>query len=114
MPTPNAKLPTVPNGQTNLSQSFNEAMQILDALTPLAVQAMNETDPPSTSAGDAGKRWIPATGATGAWAGQAGRVALCTAPDVWAFIDPPPYIVAFNIDDGDEYRYVEGVWTIIA
>lgn len=113
MATPNLNLPTVPNGTTNTSAAYNEAMQIIDALTPLAVQDKDLAAPPTTVGGDVGKRWIIAASPTGAWAGQAGKIALCTAPDVWAFIAPPPYIVAYVIDEAAEYRNLGGTWTII-
>lgn len=113
MATPNLNLPTVPNGQTNISAAYNEAMQIIDALTPLAVQDKDLAAPPTTTGGDVGKRWIVAAAATGAWAGQSGKIALCTAADVWAFINPPPFVVAYVIDEAEEYRNMSGTWTII-
>lgn len=111
MPTPNLSLPTVPNGQTNLSAAFNQAMQILDALTPLAVQDKDLADPPTTVSGDVGKRWIVAASPTAGWAGQAGKIALCVAANVWSFINPPPYIIAYIIDEEAEYRNIGGTWT---
>ena len=114
MSTPNVDLPEMPEGTFEPSSPFNLAMQIIDALLPLAVESMALTAPPATVAGDAGKRWIPAAGATGAWSGHAGTVAVCTGANLWGlFIDPPPYIVAYNIATGDEYRNMSGTWTVI-
>lgn len=113
MSTPNANLPEMPQNSFQPSVPFNQAMQTIDALLPLAVESMALTAPPSTGTGDAGKRWIPAAGATGAWAGKAGQVALCTGVGLWVFILPPPYIVAYNIADGIEYRNMAGTWTAV-
>lgn len=113
MSTPNVNLPDMPSDSFQPSVPFNEAMQTIDALLPLAVQSMALTAPPATVAGDAGKRWIPATGATGAWSGHVGDVALCTGADLWVFIEPPPYIVAYNIATGTEFRNIAGTWTAV-
>lgn len=111
MSTPNVNLPEMPSDSFQPSVPFNQAMQTIDALLPLAVQSMALTAPPATVAGDAGKRWIPASGATGAWAGHAGDVALCVGAGLWVFIEPPPYIQAYDIATSTEKRYVGGVWT---
>lgn len=113
MPTPNLNLPTVPNGQTNISVAFNELAQILDVFTPLAVEDKDLSAPPTTTTPDVGKRWIVAATPTGAWAGQAGNIALCTAANVWAFFEPPPYVIAYVIDETAEYRNIAGTWTLI-
>lgn len=114
MATPNLGLPTAPNGQTNVSIAFNDAMQMIDALLPLVVQDKDLAAPPVTVLGDVGKRWIIAAAPTGAWLGQVGKVALCTDANVWVFIDPPPYIRAYVIDEAAEYRRgATAVWTII-
>jgi hypothetical protein len=114
MATPNSGLPTVPNGQTNLSIAWNEAMQTIDALLPLVVQDKDLTVPPTTVVGDLGKRWIVAAAASGAWAGKTGQIALCVGPNLWAFINAPAYIRAYVIDETAEYRRGStAVWTIV-
>lgn len=114
MTTPNLGLPNTPAGATDVSVAYNEAMQIIDALMPLVVQSMALTTPPSTLAADVGKRWIPATGATGAWSGQDGKVALCTAADVWKFISAPVWIYARNLDTSTDFRQTAlGTWTAV-
>lgn len=113
MTTPNLNLPEIAQNSFNLAPAYNSSMQIVDALFPLVVQSMTVTAPPATVLGDVGKRWIPATGATGAWAGQAGKVALCVGVNLWAFIAPPQYITAKNLADGSTYQYVTTTWTAI-
>jgi hypothetical protein len=70
------------------SAPFNEAMQRLDAISPLLVQDNALTAPPTTADTDAGKRWIVGAAATDAWAGQDNNVALCTGANLWVFIPP--------------------------
>lgn len=113
MPTPNIKLPIAPGGATDLSVAFNAAMQIIDALTPLVVQDKDLNSPPGTASGDVGKRWIVGSSPTGAWAGHAGEIALCTAANVWQFIVPPPFITAYVIDEGIDYRFDGTAWVAL-
>lgn len=113
MATPNLNLPTAPNGSTNVSVPLNGSTQIIDAVLPLVVQSLTITVPPVTVGGDVGKRWIVPAGATGAWAGQTGKVALCTAATVWAFIAVPPRTSAYNEADGLYYRYDGGAWVAV-
>lgn len=114
MATPNLALPTAPAGATDISIAYNEAVQIIDALSPLVVQSMALTAPPTTVAGDVGKRWIPAATATGAWAGHEGKVALCTAADVWKFITAPVWHYARNLATNSDFRQTAvGTWTAV-
>jgi hypothetical protein len=106
MATPNLSLQTAPNGSSNVSAAYNDSMQKIDAVLPLVVQTMALTAPPATVLAD--------IGATGAWAGQAGKIALCTAADVWAFIAAPPRTSAYNEADGLYYRLDGGVWTALS
>lgn len=114
MATPNLNLPNVPAGATDVSVAYNESMQIIDALLPLVVQSMALTAPPSTLAGDVGKRWIVAAAPTGAWVGQAGKVALCTAADTWKFISAPVWHYARNLATNSDFRQTAvGTWTAV-
>lgn len=113
MSTPNIDLPTVQSGQTNLSIAFNDAMQILDALTQLVVVDKDLSAPPSTVEGDVGKRWIVASSPSGAWAGHAGEIALCVGADLWTFIEPKDGFRAYVLDEDEDYRFLSGSWTLI-
>lgn len=111
--TPNLDLPTAPAGNFNISAMYNDAMQVLDALAQLAVLDKDLTAPPVTVDGDKGKRWLIATGATGAWAGQpAGTIALCTAATLWRYLPPKEGYTAWVVDEALEYRYEAGVWVL--
>jgi len=111
MATPNIALPTVPNGQTNISAAYNAAMQTLDALLPLVIQDKDLNAPPVTVGGDVGKRWIVGPAPTGAWTGHANEIALCTAATVWAFIVAPARIEAWIIDEATTYLFGGATWT---
>lgn len=113
MATPNIDLPTVPNGQTNISAAFNDAMQLIDALLHLTVEDKDLSAPPATVSGDVGKRWIIGAAPTGDWAGHAGKIALCTAAGLWRIIPAREGYEAWVIDEGAKYRYESGTWTAV-
>lgn len=106
MATPNIGLPEMPAGTFQPSVPFNEAMQIIDALLPLMVEAELNT-PPTTVAGDAGKRWAVGSSPTGAWVGHSGDIALCVGANLWDFIEPLTGIELYN-KSADEYFYYDG------
>lgn len=110
MPTPNLGLPVVPNGSNNITLAFNQLAQIVDAFVPLVAQTMTLSAPPATVEGDAGKRWIIGASPTGAWAGAAGKVALCTGAGTWTILNPPQFIKAWVVDIAAERRLVAGSW----
>lgn len=113
MSTPILNLPIAPGGATDLSVAFNQAMQIIEAFTPLVVQDKDLSAPPATVSGDAGNRWIIGVAPTGVWAGHEGKVALCTAANVWQILTPPDHVVAYVVDEDAEYRYDGSTWTIL-
>lgn len=114
MSTPNLGLENVPSNSLQPSVAINDAFQLLDALVQLAVVDKDVAAPPTTVAGDIGKRWIVAASPTGAWVGHATHIALCTAADQWRFIVPKDGFEAVVIDENAKYRFMSGAWTIIA
>lgn len=111
MTTPNLLLSEYPAGSLTPSVPFNDDMQALDALVQLAVEDKDMATPPTTVLADVGKRWIIPSGATGAWSGRAGQVALCTAADTWRYFTP---VEGWRCDVRDEdiaYRYSGAEWT---
>lgn len=105
MATPNMGLPTVPNGQTNLSIAFNQLAQMLDCVTQLSIIDILAI-PPDTVVGDIGKSWIIDDAATGVWAGKDGQIALCSAEDLWIYFQPQDGWRAGSAG-GIDYRYDE-------
>lgn len=111
-PTPNLDLTTVPTGTLEPSGPINDALQILDAVIQLSVEAADLTVPPTTIADDAGKRWIVADSATGAWSGHDGEVALCTGSTLWRFIVPGEGWFAWNKDNDEELSFDGSAWVV--
>lgn len=82
-------LPYIQPAQAQKHVTHNEALRLLDAVVQLAVLDRDRTAPPADPA--PGDRHIVAAGATLAWAGQAGRVALWEGPGQgWAFLEARP------------------------
>ncbi|SHF42098.1 Protein of unknown function [Ruegeria intermedia] len=85
MTTPNLALPYIAAAQAQKHVTHNEALDRLDGLVQLSVKDRDlTTPPPSPTEGD---RYIVATGATGAWAGWDGDVALFSG-GVWVRLAP--------------------------
>lgn len=115
MPTHNIDLQTVPSGSLQPSVPINDAMQVIDALMRPGgiVQDKDLTTPPPTVAGDVGKRWIVAASATGAWSGQDGKIALCTAATVWRFFTPSEGWKAYALNEDREYHHNGSAWVAV-
>ncbi|MEX6723404.1 DUF2793 domain-containing protein [Parapedomonas caeni] len=75
-------LPLLAAGQAQKEVSHNEALLAIDGLLHAAVEAVGLTTPPV--APEPGQAWIVGAGATGAWAGQDGALALHTVGG-WRF-----------------------------
>lgn len=114
MSTPNLGFETVPSNSLQPSVPINDALQLMDALIQLAVVDKDATVPPTTVAGDIGKRWIIPASATGAWAGKTNQIALCTGATLWRFIMPRDGFEAVVLDENKRYRFMSGSWTILA
>ena len=72
--TPRLALPAIEAAQAQKHVTHNEALTLVDALIQLAVESRTLTTPPGTLVD--GACYIPAAGATGAWAGWSGQIAL--------------------------------------
>ena len=85
--TPFLSLPTIAPAQAQKHVTHNEALRRLDLLVQLSVADADRAAPPATPA--EGARHVVAPGATGAWAGQSGRVAVFET-GLWQFAAPAP------------------------
>ncbi|MFC3118904.1 DUF2793 domain-containing protein [Jhaorihella thermophila] len=72
--TPNLALPYIAAAQAQKHVTHNEALDRIDGLVQLSVKDRDLTAPPAIPT--EGDRYIVATGATGAWAGWDGDVAM--------------------------------------
>lgn len=115
MATPNLDLPTSPNGATNISVAYNEAMQTLDGLVQLGIEGVLTAPPAITVPADLGKLWRIGTPATGAWAGKENQIALCTGDDLFVYFLPGTQVkYLLDKSDGGLYKYASGVWGLAA
>ena len=78
-------LPLILPAQAQKHVTHNEALRLLDVMVQLAVKSRALTTPPASPA--LGDRYIVPLAASGAWAGQAGRIALYES-GVWQFFAP--------------------------
>ncbi|EAR50138.1 hypothetical protein OG2516_19010 [Oceanicola granulosus HTCC2516] len=80
-------LPYLLPAQAQKHVTHNEALEALDVLVQLAVEAVGTSAPPASPA--AGEAHVVGAGAGGAWAGQDGRVAAWSGSG-WVFHAPRP------------------------
>lgn len=104
-------LPLIQPAQAQKHVTHNEAMRLLDLIVQLSVESRSLTVPPASPA--EAERHIVPTGATGAWAGQAGRIAVQTQ-GAWEFLEPAEGWQAFVRDEGQMARRGPGGWTTMA
>lgn len=76
-----------PDGALQGNIPVNDSLQAFSALGQAAVESTTNT-PPTTALADVGRMWLVGTAPTGAWAGRANNLALCTAANVWRFFAP--------------------------
>lgn len=88
-------LPLLAAGQAQKEIAHNEALSLLEIATAPAVVSIDLPVPPVTPA--IGMCWIVAAGASGAWAGQAGKIA-CRVEGGWRFLAPIDGLRAWIID----------------
>jgi Protein of unknown function (DUF2793)/Chaperone of endosialidase len=106
--TPHLQLPYIAPAQAQKHVTHNEALRRLDALVHLCVENQILTAPPSGPG--AGQRHIIAPGATGAWSGHAGSVAVFEDGD-WAIYTPQPGWTAWIASDARLHVWTGTAWT---
>ena len=96
-------------GENNWKASHDKNLRALDALTQAHIIERVLTTPPASPAD--GDCYIPATGATGAWAGQANNFARWNGiSSVWEFWTPRKGWMVFNESDNYSYRWNGTAW----
>lgn len=114
MVTPIASIPEIAQNQAAKYVTHNEAIRQLEALTLGSVIDRTLTAPPALSSpGDDGKVYIPASGATGAWAGQDDNIAIFK-DDAWVFYPPFENLFIYSIGDSSFIIYQSGSWGTLA
>ena len=104
--TANLALPFILPQQAQKHVTHNDALQRLDATVHLAI-ADTLTTPPS--APQEGSCYLVTTGATGAWAGKAGRIAAWLDGD-WLFLTPRPGWCAWFAAEQQIRIFDAGTW----
>lgn len=96
MPTDRLKLPLLAAGQAQKEVTHNEALVLAD----MAIQAVVQSVAPATvpTAPALGQCWIVGDTPTGAWSGQAGKLAGWTAGG-WRFLSAFEGMQVWNIAD---------------
>ena len=103
--TPRFALPYLFAAQAQKELTVNELAARLDCLVSCTVEASQAAPP---TAPQDGQTWLVASGASGAWAGQAGKLAARIGGD-WVFLTPPPGMVVHDIARGAVRRFA-GSW----
>jgi len=100
-------LPLLQSGQAQKEVTHNTALAAIDALLHLAVASRMLNTPPA-SPSDPGS-WIVAAGATGAWSGRVGQIAVFDGGG-WSFVGPRDGCLAYVIDEGIFAVRRAGAW----
>lgn len=88
-------LPYIAAAQAQKHVTHNDAIRRLDALVQPRLESLTLATPPSAPV--EGQCWLVPPGATGAWAGQAGRIAAYEA-GAWDFFALPAGLLAYVAD----------------
>lgn len=83
--TPLLSLPYIQGAQAQKHVTHNEAIERLDMVVQLTVEALDATIPPANAA--EGQAWIVGTGATGVWSSHLGDIAAWRGGG-WLFVTP--------------------------
>lgn len=109
--SPNLNLPYILAAQSQKHVTHNEAIRALDALVQLSVLDRDLTAPPGAPAD--GDRYIVASGATGEWSGQAGRIAAFQ-DGAWAYFTPLEGWRAWVNDEAALLVFDGSGWTVLS
>ncbi len=105
--SPNLSLPYLMAAQAQKHVTHNEAIRALDALVQISVEDKDLTAPPPSPTN--GQRYIVGPAATGAWSGQAGRLAAFQ-DGAWAFYVPREGWLAWVADENTLYAFDGTNW----
>lgn len=107
MSTINNDIPFVPENTVDPAAGLNLALNVVDALLQLRVLSVGENVPPASPAD--GDRHVIGETPTGAWAGEAGRLARWLDGG-WSFYDAT---FAVNFADGLVYANTADGWEVV-
>jgi uncharacterized protein DUF2793 len=91
--SPRYRLPLIAPGQAQKELFHNEALLRIDAALQAAVEEGPIAGPPANP--EAGQCWLAAVGATGAWTGKDGQLAMWSGSG-WRFVAPAAGMTVWN------------------
>ena len=100
-------LPLLHSGQAQKELFHNEALTLADALLQPCVEAAAADVPPA--APEPGQCWIIGESPVGAWAGEAGSLAVWSSGG-WRFVPPREGMAVWVTADALPARYAAGSW----
>lgn len=104
-------LPYLRPSQAQKHVTHNDALRLLDILVQLVVSSRTTSAPPSDP--PEGRRHIVPQGATGAWSGAAGMLAVFQDGE-WIFITPLVGWQAYVKDENIHVTFEAGSWAAVA
>lgn len=104
--TNNLGITLVEQSQAQKEVTVNEAISVLEALQNRGVADKDLANPPVSPT--AGAAYIVASSPTGAWAGQAGKIAYFNS--TWKFITPREGLIAWVNDEDVLYVFNGSAW----
>ena len=107
----NLNLPYIAAAQAQKHVTHNEAVRALDAIVQLMVLDKDLSSPPGSPTD--GARYVVAASPTGAWAGQAGKIAAYQDA-AWAFYAPREGWLAWVGDEDKLYVWNGSAWAEFA
>ena len=102
-------LPFIVPGQAQKELFHNEALQVLDAVVSAAVEGLPLATPPVSPA--VGSCYIVGASPTGAWSGQANKLAAFTSGG-WRFVAPFDGLAAVVRSSGSTAVHRNAAWEI--
>jgi Protein of unknown function (DUF2793)/Chaperone of endosialidase len=108
--TSNLSLPFIVAAQAQKHVTHNEALRALDAIVQLGVLDKDLGAPPGSPV--EGARYIVGAAPSGAWAGQAAKIAAYQ-DGAWAFYAPRPGWLAWVTDENRLYAWDGSAWAAL-
>ncbi|MEO1641365.1 MAG: DUF2793 domain-containing protein [Pseudomonadota bacterium] len=109
--SPNLAMPFIMPAQAQKHVTHNEAVEVLDTLVQMALEATGAETPPATPA--EGQAWGLGAAPTGDWAGQAGAIASYRGGG-WEFYAPGEGWIGWVKDAGELRVHTGGAWATLA
>ncbi len=109
--TAHLALPFIMASQAQKHVTHNEALRLLDGIVQLSVLDRDLTAPPASPA--EGARYIPASGAAGAWTGWDGSVAYWV-DGAWMRLLPASGWLAWVVDEAQAIIWTGSAWVPMA